>query len=104
MLNLFSYDREKAIKEFMSFNDMVENRYSDAEFEMEKDMTDEETIDCIERILNIDVGLIKKYSTKLRNEYIVDILKIKGISVKQTARLLGISENAIYKMISRNKK
>lgn len=104
VLNLFSNNREKAIKEFISFNDMVENRYSDAELEMEKDMTDEEAIDCIERILNIDVGLIKKYGTKLRNEYIVDILKIKGISVKQTARLLGISENAIYKIISRNKK
>ena len=34
---------------------MVENRYSDAELEMEKEMTDEEAIDCIERILNIDV-------------------------------------------------
>ena len=64
-------------------------------------MNDEETIECIERILNVNINLIKDYNTKLRDEYIVKILNIKGISVKQIARLLNISETLIYKIISR---
>lgn len=80
---------------------MVENKFSDAEFEMENTMNDEETIECIERILNVNINLIKDYNTKLRDEYIVKILNIKGISVKQIARLLNISETLIYKIISR---
>lgn len=80
---------------------MVENKFSDAEFEIENTMNDEETIECIERILNVNINLIKDYNTKLRDEYIVKILNIKGISVKQIARLLNISETLIYKIISR---
>ena len=83
---------------------MVENKFSDAEFEIENTMNDEETIECIERILNVNINLIKDYNTKLRDEYIVKILNIKGISVKQIARLLNISETLIYKIISRYRK
>lgn len=80
---------------------MIENKFSDAEFEIENTMNDEETIECIERILNVNINFIKNYNTKLRDEYIVRIIKIKGISVKQIARLLNISEMSIYKIISR---
>ena len=104
ILELFGNNRKKAIKQFLEFNKLEEDEYSDAEFEIEKEMNDKEAKECIERILKIDNLIsIKKYNYEIRNAYIYKIYEIKGISAIQIARLLKISKTTIYKILSDNK-
>ena len=104
ILSLFGNNKENSIKQFIQFNKENENKYSDAEFEIERRMDDKDTEDCIKRILNIDdIQSIKKYNYQIRNEYICRIYKIKGISAIQIARLLDISKTSVYKILANEK-
>ena len=100
VLNLFSENRKEAIKRFEEFNKMQEDKYTSAEFEMENTITDEEAIKFIKLTLKTDNILsISNYSNEKRDELIGEIYKIRGISVKQICRILGLSKNMIYRAI-----
>lgn len=104
MLSLFGNTKQRAIEEFIKFNNAIENKFSDFEFEFEKKISDEDAIEHIKRTLNIDVCQMNNFSIKVRNEYILEILKNKEISVRQLSELLNIREVTIYKIISRYNK
>lgn len=100
VLNLFSDNRKEAIQKFEKFNEIQENKYTSAEFEMENAITDEEAIHFIKLTLKTDNILsILNYNHEKRNELINEIYKIKGISVKQMCRILGLDKNVIYRAI-----
>lgn len=100
VLNLFSDNRKEAIQKFEKFNEIQENKYTSAEFEMENAITDEEAIHFIKLTLETDNILsILNYNHEKRNELINEIYKIKGISVKQMCRILGLDKNVIYRAI-----
>lgn len=97
-------DSDNAKKKFKEFHGQLEKKYSDAEFEFEKTLSDEQAIDCIRRILNIDNILqIQNYSKKIRDEYICRIAEIKGIYPKQMSRLLGMGERNIQMIIKQKR-
>lgn len=105
LLDIFNKDRREAIKQFVKFNNMDEAKYPDIEFEFEEKMKDEEAAEYIVRFFKIDnLFEIQKYNLKIRNEYICKISKMKGITMKQIARLLGMSESMIRKIIRDSKK
>ena len=63
-------------------------------------ITDEEAIHFIKLTLKTDNILsILNYNHEKRNELINEIYKIKGISVKQMCRILGLDKNVIYRAI-----
>ena len=100
VLNLFSENQKEAIKRFEEFNKMQEDKYTSAEFEMENTITDEEAIEFIKRKLKIDNILsIQNYNVKKRNEMVYEIYKIKGITVKQICRLIGLNKSYVYEII-----
>lgn len=104
ILQLFSMDMKQAVREFLEFCNSVEDRYSDAEFEIENTMTDEQALDCIKRIVKIDLNILNNCNQKYRDKYIYEISKIRGISVKQMVRLLGIEKSNIYRIIDKMSK
>lgn len=104
ILKLFAENRECAINQFLEFCNAMEDKYSDAEFEMENTLNDEQAWDCIERIVKIDLNVFNNCNQKDRDKYIYEISNIKGISVKQMSRLLGIGSPNIYKIINKIKK
>ena len=104
ILKIFGEDRESAVKQFIEFCNAVEDIYSDAEFEMENTLSDEQAWDCIKRIINIDLNIFNNCNQKNRDRYVYEISNIKGISVNQMSRLLGIGNANIYKIIEKLKK
>ena len=62
------------------------------EYEMRNTLKDEELIYFIKEQLNIqNIQEIQKYNAKSRNEIILKIKEIKGVTQKQIARVLGIN-------------
>ena len=104
VLKLFDEDKERAKNLYIEFCEGAEDKYSDAEFELENNLNDEEALDCIKRILKVEINTILNCNLKKRDEYIYAMTKIKGIRVKQISRLLGIGESAIYKVINKERK
>ena len=105
ILDLFDENNINNAKEkFKQFHNQIERKYSDAEFEFEKSLNDQQAIECIKRILNIDNILqIQNYSKKIRDDYIYKIANIKGIYPKQISRLLGMGERNIQAIIKQKR-
>ena len=53
VLKLFGKTKREAINNFIKFNNEIDRVYSDAEFEFETRLSDEEAEECIKRILNV---------------------------------------------------
>lgn len=96
---------KKAIERFIYFSNQQEIKYSDTEFEFERYLSDERAIEFIKYALGLNNILeIQNYNKKIRDEYIYEISKIKGIYAKQISRLLGIGERSIQKIINEKRK
>ena len=104
ILNLFDGDRTKAIEKFVQYNKLIDRKYSDAEYELESRLNDEDVNYCIKRILNIkNVLEIQNYEKTEKREMVYEISQIKGISSSQMERLLGMSKRTIQRLIKEYK-
>ena len=101
ILSLFSEDKIKAIEMFIQYNKQSDEEYGIEEFEIRKNLTDEEAVDRIKKVLNIENVLsILNVNRKIRDKYIKEIADINGITYKQIARILGISKRTIQRAVS----
>lgn len=103
ILNIFdSKDRKKAIELWKNYNLIMTNEIeNDSKFEIGKKLSDNEAIEKIKTKLKIDNILeIQKYNVKYRKQIISKIACIEGIRRKQLARIIGISERTIYRIIN----
>ena len=74
---------------------------NDWKFEIGKKLSDNEAIEKIKTKLKIDNILeIQKYNAKYKKQIISKIACIEGIRRKQLARIIGISERTIYRIIN----
>ena len=100
ILNLYSNNRQEAIREFIEFNNKSDKKTDGKqykEYEICDCISDNEAIEIIKSIFNIDNILeIKKYNVKIRNNYIKEILDIKGITGRQIARILHVDKKIVY--------
>ncbi len=109
ILEAFYPDKDsfKAKEAFMNFNQKTFNFQKSKElleYEMKNKLTDEEVVYFIKEEIGIDnIQEIQKYNKEYRNETIKKIVKIKGITQPQIARVLGITTNIIQKACSKNK-
>ncbi len=103
ILEMFGDERKQAIEKFIFFNRAEEKEFSDGEFENEK-MSDDVAIENIRRILEIDnLQKIQLLNKNVQEEYILKIIEIKGITVEQISRILGIDRKRIYRIKIKNK-
>lgn len=104
ILDLFDGDRTKAIEKFEQYNKLIDRKYSDAEYELESRLNDEDASYCIKRILNIkNVLEIQNYEKTEKSEMLYKISQIRGISSSQMERLLGMSKRTIQRLIKEYK-
>ena len=104
ILDLFDEDRKKAIEKFVQYNQLVDRLHSDAEYEFESRLSDEDANYCIKRILNIkNILEIQNYKKAKKCEMIYKISQIAGISSSQMVRLLGMSKRTIQRIIKEYK-
>lgn len=102
VLEIFLPKKECAKRTFLEFNEKNLKFHESAElleYEIKSKLTDEEVIYFIKEELGIDnIPQIQKYNKKYRDEIIRKIVKMKGVTQLQVARILGIT----VKMIQRS--
>ena len=92
ILRLFSDDRITAVKRFIEFNEM-QNEDSFLDDSKVKRLTDEEArVEMIKLITGIRITEIKNLSKTQRDDMVKKAKGIKGVSQRQIARILGISQ------------
>lgn len=101
ILKLFGKNEKDAINQFIQFHksgyDSVENLL---EFEMLERISDELAIKYIKETLEIEnIQKIKEYSTEKRNEYLRKLKKLKGLTKAQIARIIGLNEKMIQRIL-----
>ena len=102
LLEFFSENSEEAKKELIRFHKMnIEEKeiYEKSEYEFEI-IQDEEVAQYICQKFKLEnVRDILKYNIHLRNKYILDCKKLKGISNRQLSRILGLNRKVIDRII-----
>jgi putative transposase len=98
IFGMFSGDNILARERFKEFNEKV-NQDQCLHHDMNKSrLTDEEARDVIKNLLNdTEIAQVKSLPRIQRNEILQKTKKIKGLSQRQTARILGVSRTLISK-------
>ena len=97
ILSMFSRNDDKAVDWFKEFN---EKKHTDVCLDDTGMMrlTDEKAREEIKKLIApVGIQEIKSLSKDQRNELLSKIKKIKGITHRQAARILGVSPNLIFK-------
>ena len=102
-LSLFGNTMQEQIKNFKEFHIKGKEEINDyLEYEIKEKLTDEELIKQIQILFKITkVTKIKEYNTKIRNEKLRELKKIKGTSKSQLARVLGINRKQIERALKK---
>jgi len=98
ILGKFSEDSTQARVSFKEFNEKINQDQCLDDHGNERRFTDEEAREVIKRLLNgIELGQVKSLPRLNRNEILRKTKEIKGLSQRQTARILGVSRKLISK-------
>ena len=105
LLELFSKDKNQAIEQFINFHKFnsrnIDYGIEEIEFEMNTKISDEELTKYIKKVLEIDnIASIKNLEKSKRNQQIIRLLNIKGITILQLARVLGVNRKIIERLCS----
>ena len=97
LLGMFSKENDMAIKKFIEYNESVnEDKFLDDDTRTR--LTDEEARkEIINRIHGFGITEIKGLPKVQRDQIILRLKEIDGLSQRQTARILGISPNLVFK-------
>lgn len=97
ILEMFSEDKDNAVKRFIKYNES-ENEDNCLDNDMTTRTTDDVARKEIsQRIHGYGIAEIKSLPKEQRDEIILRIKKIDGVSQRQIARILGISPNLVFK-------
>lgn len=99
ILKLFSDDENAAIEEFKQFNELEsnDNCLDDVVSERLRLCDEEARLEILKVINGIEIAQLKSIPKPRRDEALKKLKKIKGITQRQAARILGISPNLIFK-------
>ncbi len=96
ILSYFNSNREIAINEFKAFHHTIENA-SCLEIDEKKKYKDDEAEKIIKKLCNVSSCTEIKAAEKAERDMYLKVLKEKGISTRQIARLTGVARGAILK-------
>ncbi|KAB3531119.1 transposase [Alkaliphilus serpentinus] len=93
-LDFFSKDRKRAIEIFKEHANEI-NSDECLEFNGKTNMTDKELMEYLKTLEIPSITRIQSLEKSQRNDVIKRIKKIRGVSVRQLSRILGISKSVI---------
>lgn len=103
LLRLFGENKSEAMYNFVEFHKLNKKQDDIAEFmeyEMVERLNDEQARRYIEEVLELEnIQEIMQYNIQKRNEYLKKLKNIKGISKAQIARLIGMSEKIVERVV-----
>ena len=98
IFNKFSTDRTNAIQLFKEFNERKNNDQYLEDTISEKRLSDDEARLKVKELLgSIEIAQVKSLPRVKRNELLRKVRGISGLSLRQAARILGVSHNLIFK-------
>ncbi|MCC3356829.1 transposase [Bacillus sp. REN16] len=98
LLNMFSPEIKEAQALFKEFNESQNDDQCLEERVNDRGLTDEEARLQIKELLGaMEIPHVKSLPRELRKEVLREVKGIKGISMRQAARILGISLNLVFK-------
>jgi len=100
ILDLFSDDQMVAKARFIEFNERTNDQQClDEPENYKRRLSDEEARLVIKDVLGgIEIAQVKSLPKLQRNEVFREVKKIKGLSQRQAARILGVSASLIFKV------
>lgn len=97
-LNLFSTDKDKAVKCFIEYMN-IENDDECMDITEKRQITDTEASKIIKRHCKIDSGIdLQKLDINKRNSHIKALKEGYGLSIRQIERLTGVSRGIIQRI------
>lgn len=96
-LSLFSLNRDKALEMFVEYM----NEKNDDEFPVFEEyvkLNDSEVLDKIRGLGAKNISDFQKLEINVRNRYLRELKRTKGISIRQLARITGFSKATIEKI------
>ncbi len=98
VLSMFSDDSELARKRFKEFNERINNDHCLEDKEYKNRLTDEEArLEIKKRISPIEFAQVKSLPKIKRTEVLRKVKAIEGLSLRQAARIFGVSLNLVFK-------
>lgn len=95
---IFSEDKDTAIQRFINFNN-EKNEDKCLEYQENKKMNDTEAREIIRDIIKVkNISEIQRFEKEKRNKIIKKIKDVEGISIRQIARITGLSYNIVLKL------
>ena len=99
ILKKFSTDRTSAIQLFKEFNDRKNNDQYMEDTVSKKRLSDDEARLQIKELLgSVEIAQVKSLPREKRNEVLRKVRCTSGLSLRQAARILGVSHNLIFKV------
>ncbi len=96
-LNMFSTDREKAIKLFVEHNNEQKDDVC-LDMEEKRRITDKEAEKIIKEVCKVeDASDLQKLDISKRNTYLEQLKEDYGLSIRQLERITGINRGVIFK-------
>ncbi|PFG15064.1 transposase [Bacillus sp. es.036] len=99
ILKFYGHDRRLAIGQFREFNERITDDccLEDVNDEIRR-LTDDEARVLIKRSLGVvEIAQVKSLPKERRDPLIRELKRIKGISQRQMARILGVSQSLIFR-------
>lgn len=100
IMELFSIDNKLAKKAYIEFNELNDGLECLEDIEKYRLNDDEAKTEISKIIPFMEIPLIKSFDKKKRDETILKLKKINGISQLQLSRILGVAPNIIYRTLS----
>lgn len=95
---MFCEDKDTAIQRFINFNN-EKNEDKCLEYQENKRMSDTEAREIIREIIKVkNISEIQRFEKEKRNKVIKRIKEVEGISIRQIARITGLSYNIVLKL------
>lgn len=97
VLEMFSKDKDIAVIRFKEFNE-AKNEDKCLEDNKRIRLTDEEAKEEIKKLIpRLQLAQVKSLPKEKRDEVIIRLKRIEGVTQRQLARMLGISPNLVFK-------
>ena len=97
ILGIFSEDKNIALKKFKEYNE-AKNEDKCLEDEKSNRLTDDEAKEEIMKFIPLlELAQVKSLPKEHRDEVIIKLKGIEGVTQRQLARILGISPNLVFK-------
>lgn len=98
IMGMFSGEHMLARERFKDFNESVNQDQFLDDHPIERRLTDVEAKELIKELLNgMEIAKVKSLPRQEKNEILKKVKRVKGLSQRQAARILGISRTLISK-------